>query len=139
MQPGSSELVTVRRMLAAMFVFGSLGTGAELVLLEHMEDVWQQIPVALIAIGCIALFIVAVNPAAGSIRARRLTMALFVASGIAGVVLHYQGNVEFELELRAGDISGRIRQFRRHQLSGDRDRRAHTSDYQRCRRSSRAV
>ncbi len=86
-------------MLAAIFLFGSIGTGFELVLLEHMEDVWQNVPLALVSIGCLALAVLAIRPAIPSLRAFQLTMWLFITSGVAGVLLHYQGNVAFELEL----------------------------------------
>lgn len=34
-----------------------------------------------------------------ALRAFQITMWLFVASGVAGVLLHYQGNIAFELAL----------------------------------------
>ena len=94
-----------RRALAAIFLFGSLGTAAELVLLEHMEDVWQTSPLVLIGIGSAMLAVIAVRPSIPGVRLFQLTMLAFVASGIVGIVLHYQGNVEFELELQP-DASG---------------------------------
>lgn len=93
------ELTTIRRILAAIFLFGSVGTGIELVLLEHTEGVWQNVPLALVGIGCLALSALAIRPATTRLRVFQLTMWLFVASGLAGVLLHYQGNVVFELEL----------------------------------------
>jgi hypothetical protein len=90
----------LRRALAAIFVFGSAGTGAELLLLEHVDGVWQQIPLILMALGCGALVVVEARPSGGAVRAFQLTMIAFMASGILGVWLHYQGNVEFELELQ---------------------------------------
>ena len=86
-------------MLAAFFLFGSIGTALELVLLEHLEDVWQSVPLALVGLGCLALAVLAIRPAIASLRAFQLTMWLFITSGVAGVLLHYQGNVAFELEL----------------------------------------
>ena len=85
-----------------MFLFGSAGTGAELLLLEHTEGIWQLTPVALIAAGCALFALLAIRPRAIGVRAFQAAMALFVASGVYGVALHYQGNVEFELELRPG-------------------------------------
>ena len=93
------ELTTIRRTLAAIFVSGSIGTGFELLLLEHTESFWQIVPLALIGLGCIALAVLAIRPAIAGLRAFQLTMWLLVASGLAGVLLHYQGNVEFEVEL----------------------------------------
>ena len=94
-----APLVGLRRVLAALFLFGSLGTAAELVLLEHFEDVWQYAPLVLLAIGCAVLAVLLVRPSASGIRFFQVTMLAFIVSGIAGIVLHYQGNVEFELEL----------------------------------------
>ena len=95
----------LRRILAALFVFGSVGTAAELVLLEHYEDAWQYAPLLLIGIGCAVLVVLALRPSAIVVRLFQITMLAFIASGIAGIVLHYQGNVEFELELQP-DASG---------------------------------
>ena len=96
------QLTVVRRMLAAMFLFGSTGTGAELVLLEHTEGWWQTAPLVLIGIACAVFAALAIRPAVVTMRAFQIAMSLFIASGFAGVVLHYQGNVEFELELQPG-------------------------------------
>lgn len=95
-----SELIAVRRAVAALFLFGSLGTGVELLLLEHTEGVWQVVPLLLIATGSALLFLLVVKPGMVGLQIFRLLMALFVLSGIAGVTLHYQGNVEFERELQ---------------------------------------
>jgi len=86
-------------MLAAIFLFGSIGTALELLLLEHTEGIWQNLPLALVGLGCLALGVLAIRPATAGLRAFQLTMWLFVASGLIGVLLHYQGNVAFELEL----------------------------------------
>lgn len=94
------ESTTIRRLLIAVFVFGVVGTGAELVLLEHTEDIWQWTPIILLAVSI---------PLAGSLwfmsakwltRSFQGTMVLFVANGALGLYQHYQGNVEFELEMR---------------------------------------
>lgn len=99
---GTAEPAVARSMLAAIFLLGSLGTAAELVLLEHTEDIWQLVPLVLIGIGCVSLAALTLTRTGVSVRAFQLAMVLFIASGIAGVLLHYQGNVEFELELRPG-------------------------------------
>ena len=93
------EITAIRRILAAIVLVGSIGTGLELVLLEHMEGVWQNVPLVLIGTGCLTLGVLMIRPAITGLRAFQLTMWLFVASGLAGVLLHYQGNVEFEREL----------------------------------------
>jgi hypothetical protein len=101
----SAQSVGLRRILGAIFLVGSLGTAAELVLLDHVEDAWQQAPLALIAIGCAVLAAVTIRPSSLAVRLFQLTMVAFLASGVVGIALHYQGNVEFELELQP-DASG---------------------------------
>lgn len=89
----------VRRLLLLTLVVGFLGTGIELLLLEHTEDVWQLIPVVLVGIAVVLFAWLAVTHSRASIRAFQLTMVVCVLSGLLGVWLHYRGNVEFELEL----------------------------------------
>jgi hypothetical protein len=90
----------MRRTIAALFLGGAMGTGAELLLLEHTEGVWQTAPLILLAAGCLILCMIAIRPGAAGVRVFQLLMALFVLNGIAGIVLHFQGNVEFERELQ---------------------------------------
>ena len=93
------------RLLLAIWVFGMLGVAAELVLLEHYEDVKQFIPFAVIALGMVVGAWMAIRPGAGVERAFRVTLALLLLSGILGVVFHYWGNLEFEKE-RDATLSG---------------------------------
>src|SRR5262245_4802875 len=101
----AAKLDTTRRMLGAIFLFGSLGTSAELMLMGHTEGVWQNLPLILIAIGCGTLGLVASKRGMKQLRAFQLVLMLFVVSGVAGVLLHYKGNTEFELELNP-ELSG---------------------------------
>jgi hypothetical protein len=89
----------LRRVLAAIFLFGSVGTGAELVLLEHVEGAWQLTPLVLIGVGFAVLGLLELSPSSPGLRLFQLTMLAFMLSGVVGVWLHYQGNVEFEREL----------------------------------------
>lgn len=99
-RPGETGTVAVvRRLLLVILLVGILGTGAELLLLEHTEDFWQLVPVYLLAASLAVLGWHAVRRGAASVRAFQMTMILFVVSGVVGVLLHYRGNVEFELEL----------------------------------------
>lgn len=88
-----------------MFLFGSLGTGTELVLMEHTEGVWQNVPLVLIAIAFCGLGLLASRRGTPQLRVFQVVMLLFVVSGAAGILLHYKGNVEFERELNP-DASG---------------------------------
>jgi hypothetical protein len=92
-------LATLRRGLLAILVAGVAGMGAELLLIGHVEGALQLTPVMLLGLGLVALVWFAVSPGRVSARALQIVMALFVASGAAGVVLHYRGNAAFELEM----------------------------------------
>jgi hypothetical protein len=95
----AATLERVRAALAVIYVLGAVGTGVELVLLEHTEDPWQWTPIVLAAAGVLALGWHAARRGAASLRAFRAVMLLSLASGVLGVWLHYRGNVEFELEM----------------------------------------
>jgi hypothetical protein len=89
---------TIRRALLAILFLGLCGIGAELVLLEHFEDIWQWVPVVLIALGLAAAVWTAIDPSRSSVRWLRAAMLLCALSGPAGIALHYRGNMEFQLE-----------------------------------------
>jgi hypothetical protein len=102
--PGAT-LATLRRLLWGVLLFGLLGTGTELLLIGHDEDVWQLIPLvvlaAAIAVSLAMLAIAATRPTAATftIRMFRLTMVLLILSGGTGSVLHYRANMEFKREM----------------------------------------
>jgi hypothetical protein len=87
-------------MLRAIFLVGSVGTAAELLLLEHTEGASQLIPLILLFAGCLAALLLTVRPGTGSLRLFQATMLAFIIGGAVGVFLHYAGNMEFELELQ---------------------------------------
>jgi hypothetical protein len=92
-------LSSLRRFLLVLLVLGLCGVGAELIALAHYEDSWQLAPLVLIAL---ALFVVGWHVLDGSrmpVRMLRLVMVMFIAAGLTGVVLHYRGNLEFQLEI----------------------------------------
>ncbi len=95
----SSTLNTIRRLLAFLVLFGLIGTTAELWLMGHYEDVWQWTPlVVMVAAAVAAGWLVATwSPAAA--RTFRVGMVLLMLSGAVGTVLHYRGNMEFQLEM----------------------------------------
>jgi hypothetical protein len=99
MADGAATLAAIRRLLLAILAIGLLGTGVELLLLEHTDGFWQWSPIALIALGLAAVAWQAARPSAVSTRVLQALMTLFVLSGAVGVLLHYRGNVEFELEM----------------------------------------
>ena len=101
-----TTLEAVRRFLFVILIFGMGGTAVELLLLKHDEDAFQLIPLVLLATGLVAVGSHAARPGAATAAAVRITMAAFVAAGLAGLYFHYGANVEFQLE---GDpsLSGR--------------------------------
>lgn len=100
-----AALHQMRRLVLAVVLLGASGLLAELLFIEHIET-WQQV-VPLVALG--AGFglgtLLAVRPAAPAIRAFQWLMSAFVVIGLAGLYLHYIGNVEFERE-RDPSIAG---------------------------------
>ncbi len=94
----AATLARIRRFLLTLFVLGILATTAELLLMGHTEEL-QLVPLLLIAICVLVLGWRAIHRHARSVRVFQGTMILFLLSGVAGMVLHYRGNVEFLLEL----------------------------------------
>ena len=89
----------IRGFLLGLFMIGMGGTGVELLLLEHTEGFWQQVPLGLMGLGGAVLAWYAVTGGSTSLRLFRGMMGAFVMSGVVGLWLHYQGNAEFELEI----------------------------------------
>jgi hypothetical protein len=89
----------MRRLLLFILVLGLVGTGAELVLLQHYEDAWQLAPLVLIAVALVLLVLHGISAGPATIRGMQGLMGLFIVSGIAGAWLHYKANTEFELEM----------------------------------------
>jgi hypothetical protein len=100
----STEPQMLRKMrgaLLALLVVFMLGTGLDLMLLDHHEGIWQVIPLALLAAGLV-VSAWTLGGRAGAITAMRILMVLFVAAGFLGIALHYLGNREFQLEMDPG-------------------------------------
>ena len=77
----------------------------ELLLIGHDEMATQFAPLVLLALGLLVSVATLIVPRATLVRTLQLLMVFFVAAGVIGVVLHYQGNEAFELEMspsRAG-------------------------------------
>jgi hypothetical protein len=88
-----------RRIVLAILLLGVFGVSAELLLLNHVEDLSQWIPLALSGATVAASVAVTVRPTAESIRAFQLVMLLLIVSGAVGMYLHFQVNIEFQLEM----------------------------------------
>lgn len=99
----TSDRLRVRLLLIlALAVFGTL---AELLLLEHYEG-WQQwLPLGGLVLSAAsgAWFALARSPTARA--AFQSVMLALVLLGVAGVILHWRGNLEFEREI-SPELSG---------------------------------
>ena len=92
-------LARVRVVLLVLVVLAMAGMAADLLLLGHYEDSWQLPPLVVIGIGlCVAVW-AGLSRSRTAIRSMQLTMLLFLVTGGAGIVLHYEGNSEFQREM----------------------------------------
>ena len=100
--PESSVVRFFRRVLLVILLAGLLGSAIELLLLNHTDGFWQLAPLGLIGVALLVLLWHAVRPGRPSLRALQVLMAIFLVSGLLGIWLHYNGNVEWELERMPG-------------------------------------
>lgn len=94
--PSTSAL---RRFVLAALTFGLFGVLADLIALNHFEDSWQMVPLLLIGLAFGAIGWYLAGGGAPSVRLLQILMVFFVVAGAIGVVLHYRGNMEFQLEI----------------------------------------
>lgn len=95
---GEDVVAVIRKILLAILVLGILGSGAELVLIGHFEDLRQWIPLVLLALGLIICTWQSLCGGAAALTTLRWLMIAFVVSGAVGSYFHYQGAAEFKLE-----------------------------------------
>ena len=98
-------IAVVRRSLLAILTIGLIGTEIELFLLKHTDGFWQIVPLGLVGAGIVVVAWCAFTDNSASLRVLDVVMIAFIASGAAGVVLHFKGNIEWERERTPG-ISG---------------------------------
>ena len=100
----SAVLSSIRTFLFFTFIAGLFGTGGELLLIRHTEEVFQLIP--LILIGCCAVTsgLYGVIRDIVSLKIFRASLLLLIAGGITGLYFHFKGNVEFEQEINPAVI-----------------------------------
>ena len=91
-------LTQIRRGVLLLLIAGLLGTGAELLLMGHTDGMDQLIPLLLIGVSLLTLAWVGISRSRVSVRVFQGTMVLAMISGALGTLLHYRGNVEFEIE-----------------------------------------
>lgn len=90
---------TMRRWLGAILLLGILGVSAELVLIEHDEDLQQLVPLIASGASVTALGWYSLSRGRPARLALRAAMLGLVASAAYGLWLHYQSNEEFQREL----------------------------------------
>ena len=93
--------VTLRQGLLLIFVLGSIGLGAELLLLGHFQEWRQQVPLVLLVSGLVLVAVNLVYMRPVVLRIFRLAMLAFVLGGIVGFWFHINGNMAFELEMNS--------------------------------------
>ena len=91
--------IRLSKWLTLTIVFMALGTGAELILIDHYEDAWQLVPIVLIGSSLLLFVVIRWVPTLTLVF--RILMALCVISGMVGAWLHLKANMEFESELHA--------------------------------------
>lgn len=101
--PESDTLASIRTLLLAALATGVIGTSGELILLRHIDMPAQWIPLVCLAASVPVLIWHASSPGVASVRTLQALMAAFIALGVLGVGLHYDGNVEFERELNPSE------------------------------------
>jgi hypothetical protein len=94
-----SVLERLRLWVLGVLVLGLIGTVTELFLLEHDEQALQFVPLVLIGLGVVVLVWHYAAGNTASLRALQIVMALFVLSGFAGMAAHFNGSMEYQLEL----------------------------------------
>ena len=99
----SETLASIRKLLLGALAIGVLGTTGELILLRHIDMPAQWIPLVFLTGSVPVLIWHASSPGIASVRTLQALMLAFIALGVLGVGLHYDGNVEFERELNPSE------------------------------------
>jgi hypothetical protein len=95
----------LRRFLLALFSLGVAGLFVELVALGHYEDQWQLVPLFALSVALVSAALQAFAAGRTSLRMLQVAALVMMAAGIAGIILHYRGNLEFQLETNP-DLGG---------------------------------
>jgi hypothetical protein len=95
----SQILRRMRQFLLALFAIGSVGTAADLLFLDHVEDTLQLVPLAAIGLSLAAAGWHAASRGIAGVRGLQFAATLLTATAAIGVVLHFRGSMEFQLEM----------------------------------------
>jgi len=97
--PATGAAAGIRRLLLALVVIGLIFTATDLYLLAHFEDFNQLVPFVVIGLSLVAVVWHMVSHGAASVRLFQVSMLLMVVAGLLGAYLHFQGNMEFQLDI----------------------------------------
>ena len=101
-QKNNTERYSLNQVIIVALLFMMFGTGLELFLLDHYEDILQLIPILCIAISITMVFILFFKRTGLTMGVFKLVMFLTALSGFYGTFLHLRANYEFELEMKPG-------------------------------------
>jgi hypothetical protein len=87
--------MVLRNLVLSAYLLGIGGAAAELALIRHIDGVWQIIPLALIGLSGAALASLWVLPCRLTLLAFRGLTFLMAVSGVIGLFLHFQANIEW--------------------------------------------
>lgn len=98
----SAEAVLTRlqRFLLSLAGFILAGAVVELYFTEHYEKTLQLVPFALCAVGLLVVGAALFRPQRNTLMALRVVMIFVAAGSLLGLILHLNGNYQFELEIR---------------------------------------
>jgi hypothetical protein len=99
MPSSESEFGQLRRIVAALVAFGLIAIAVELVLIEHVENTSQLIPVIVLPLAALLLGPIAFGAVPWNVVALRGVLAIVVLAGIAGVGLHVFESWQFQAEV----------------------------------------
>ncbi len=88
----------LRAGLFFVLVIEMFGIASELYLLDHFEGGWQQLPMYVLAATLLCMLLLVTVRIRPLVWLVSLAMLCCIATGALGSYLHFQGNMEFDLE-----------------------------------------
>ena len=101
-----NELRRTRKFLTWILGIASCGLTLDLFLIAHYETIWQLLPIALLSISIMILFLTWLFFRYWLIKAQFILSIMVTVTGLIGSWLHFQSNMDFELEMYP-DLSSR--------------------------------
>lgn len=89
-----------RQVITAALLFMMVGTGFELVLIDHYEDLQQLIPLLCIALAMVLVLLLLYVQTRLLKALLKTVLGITALSGLYGTFLHLQANYEFEQEMQ---------------------------------------